>query len=144
MKVLFLIIISLCVIFLSCTEEAEIPENNFSKKDNFSTREGERLFLHYCSPCHGENGDGFGKFFGYGLEPQPPDFTTEKFIENRNDELLILAISEGSTAVGKSNLCPPWGNTFHQEEIEFLIDYIKILNKNENVEEKSEGVNNSD
>ncbi len=144
MKVLFLIIIFLCAIFLSCTEEAEIPENNISKKDDFSTREGERLFLHYCSPCHGENGDGFGKYFGYGLEPQPPDFTTKEFIENRNDETLFLSISDGSAALGKSNLCPPWGNTFHQEEIEFLIDYIKILNKNENVEEKSEEVNNSD
>ncbi len=129
MKVIFLIIISLCVIFLSCTEEAEIPENNFSKKDDFSTREGKRLFLHYCSPCHGGNGDGFGKYFGYGLEPQPPDFTTEEFIENRNDELLILAISRGSLAVGKSNLCPPWGNTFNKEEIKYLVDFIKKIKR---------------
>ncbi len=129
MKVLFLIIIFLCVIFLSCTEEAEIPENNFSKKDDFSTREGKRLFLHYCSPCHGENGDGFGKFFGYGLEPQPPDFTTEEFIENRNDELLFLAISGGSIAVGKSNLCPPWGYTFNKEEIKYLVDFIKKIKR---------------
>lgn len=133
MKVLFLIIISLCVLFLSCTEETEIPKNYISKKDDFSTREGKRLFLHYCSPCHGENGDGFGKYFGYGLVPQPPDFTTEEFIKNRNDELLILAISEGSIAVGKSNLCPPWGHTFLKEEINFIINYIKNLNKKINV-----------
>lgn len=134
MKVLILIIISLSIIFFGCSIEAEIPKNNINKKDDFSTREGKRLFLHYCSPCHGENGDGFGKYFGYGLEPQPPDFTTEEFIENRNDELLILAISEGSKAVGKSNLCPPWGNTFHKEEIDFIINYIKNLNEKVNVE----------
>lgn len=127
MKVLFLIIISLSIIFLSCSGETEIPKN-IIKKDAFSTREGKRLFLHYCLPCHGENGDGFGKYFGFGLEPQPPNFTTKEFKENRNDEQLFLAISGGSKAVGKSNLCPPWGNTFHKEEINIIINYIKNLN----------------
>ncbi len=133
MKVLFLIIISLSIIFLACSGETEIPKN-IIKKDAFSTREGKRLFLHYCSPCHGKNGDGFGKYFGYGLEPQPPDFTTKEFIEKRNNELLILAISGGSFALGKSNLCPPWGNTLYKEEINFIIHYIKYLNKKANVE----------
>ncbi|MCH7828002.1 MAG: cytochrome c [Bacteroidetes bacterium] len=135
MKVLFLIIISLFVIFFSCTEEIEIPKNNISIKNDFSIREGKRLFLYYCSPCHGENGNGSGKFFGYGLKPKPPDFTTEEFIKNRNDELLILAISGGSISVGKSNLCPPWGNTFHKEEIKFLVDFIKKIKR---VPKKSE------
>ncbi|MEE8341210.1 MAG: cytochrome c [Candidatus Neomarinimicrobiota bacterium] len=131
---IFLIITSLCILFFGCSVEDEIAKNNINNKDDFSTREGKRLFLHYCSPCHGENGDGFGKYFGYGLEPQPPDFTTKEFIENRNDEQLILAISEGSTAIGKSNLCPPWGNTFHTEEINFIINYIKKFNIEANIE----------
>lgn len=133
---IFLLIISLCVTFFSCTQETDIPNNNISKKEDFSTREGKRLFLHYCSPCHGENGDGFGKYFGYGLEPQPPDFTTKDFIENRNDEQLILAISEGSIAIGKSKLCPPWGYTFHIEEIKFIINYIKKFNEEVNIEKR--------
>jgi mono/diheme cytochrome c family protein len=127
MKIL-LIITSLCILFFGCSVETEIPKNNINNIDDFSTREGKRLFLHYCSPCHGENGDGFGKYFGYGLEPLPPDFTTKEFIEDRNDELLILSISGGSIAVGKSNLCPPWGNTFNKEEINIIINYIKNLN----------------
>ncbi|MEE8479334.1 MAG: cytochrome c [Candidatus Neomarinimicrobiota bacterium] len=136
MKALYLILISLSVIFFNCSVEAEIPKNNIIEKDDFATREGKRLFLHYCSPCHGENGDGFGKYFGYGLEPQPPDFTTKEFIENRNDEQLILAISGGSIAVGKSNLCPPWGNTFHIEEINIIINYIKNFNEMVNDENR--------
>ncbi len=44
MKVLFLIIISLCVIFLSCTEEAEIPENNISKKMTFQLGKAKDFF----------------------------------------------------------------------------------------------------
>lgn len=131
---IFLIVTSLCVLFFSCSVETEISKNNINNKDDFSTREGKRLFLHYCSPCHGENGDGFGKYFGYGLEPQPPDFTTKEFIENRNDEQLILTISEGSIAIGKSNLCPPWGYTFNIEEINFIINYIKKFNVKVNIE----------
>jgi len=129
-----ILIISLTVIFLGCAREAEIPNTNINIKDDFSSREGKRLFLHYCSPCHGENGEGFGKYFGYGLEPQPPDFTTEEFIDKRSNELLNIAISGGSKAVGKSNLCPPWGNTFHKEEINFIINYIKNFNEKVNHE----------
>ena len=132
------------VIITGCTREPENHSNFPYHKSDFSMREGRRLFIHYCSPCHGENGDGYGQYLAYGLEPQPADFTAIDFLQNRNDETLFLSISDGSAALGKSNLCPPWGNTFHQEEIEFLIYYIKILNKNDNVEEKSEGVNNSD
>jgi len=134
---IFLLIVSLCVMFFGCTVETEIPRNDINYQDDFSTREGKRLFLHYCSSCHGENGDGYGKYFGYGLEPQPPDFTVKEFIENRNDEQLILAISEGSIAIGKSNLCPPWRYTFNIEEINFIINYIKKFDNEFEIENSS-------
>ncbi len=40
--------------------------------------------------------------------------TTKEFIENRNDEQLILAISNGSIAIGNLMLCPPSGFTFYK------------------------------
>jgi mono/diheme cytochrome c family protein len=144
MRTFYFILILLIVIITGCTKEPENNSNFPKNKSDFSKREGRHLFIHYCSPCHGENGDGYGQYFAYGLEPQPADFTAADFLQSRNDKTLFLSISHGSAALGKSNLCPPWGNTFHQEEIAFLIDYIKILYKNENVEEKSEEVNNND
>jgi mono/diheme cytochrome c family protein len=97
--------------------------------ESFAVREGKRLFAHNCAPCHGENGDGSGKYFGYVLEPQPPDMTAPDFLRDRSDSLLAAAITGGSAALGRSNLCPPWGNTLHSMEIEYLIKFIKKTNE---------------
>jgi cytochrome c len=39
---------------------------------------GKKLYLHYCSQCHGENGDGEG-YAAPHLRPRPRNFTTGKF-----------------------------------------------------------------
>ncbi len=129
----FIIILLLSLNFAGCQERSESHENNHVRKENFSVREGKRLFIHYCSPCHGESGDGFGQYLAYGLEPKPPDFTSPDFLIKRSDTLLLLTISEGSISIGKSNLCPPWGKTFRKEEINFVADHVKYLNEKANV-----------
>ncbi len=100
-----------------------------SKKTRYSLKEGKRLFRHYCAVCHGQAGDGFGQYYGYSLQPKPTNFTDSNFVKTRSDELLMQSISKGAISIGKSNMCPPWGHTFHTEEIEFLIAYIKTLSK---------------
>ncbi len=129
--IILLLTINLC----SCGEKSENHEHVQVQKDDFSVREGRNLFLHYCAPCHGESGDGFGKYLAYGLEPKPPDFTTLDFLEERSDQLLFLTISEGTVSIGRSNLCPPWGKTFRDEEISLLVNYVKRLNEKANVSE---------
>ncbi len=119
------LMLALILAALNCSESHRPRSDKSPGTENFSVREGRRLYSHYCSPCHGESGDGFGKYFGYGQKTQPPDFTAPDFFQNRNDTLLILTISEGSIALGKSNLCPPWGNTIRREEIVFIVNYIK-------------------
>ncbi len=125
MKTPCLFILALALAALNCSESRHPRSAESSRTESFSVREGGRLYGRYCSPCHGESGDGFGKYFGYGQKTQPPDFTAPDFFQNRNDTLLILVISEGSIALGKSNLCPPWGNTIRREEIMFIVNYIK-------------------
>src|SRR5690349_12125065 len=39
---------------------------------------GKQLYLHYCSQCHGEKGDGEG-YAAAHLRPRPRNFTTGKF-----------------------------------------------------------------
>lgn len=133
----FIIIFLVSLFFVNCKEKSDSVANNQIEQENFSVREGRRLFIHYCSPCHGESGDGFGKYLAYGMEPKPPDFTLPDFLENRPDELLYLTVSEGSTGLGKSNLCPPWGKTFRKEEINLIVDYVKYLNEIANVNNNS-------
>ncbi len=143
MRILSLIIILvLALYFAACKERPESHENNQVPKEKFSVRDGKRLFIHYCSPCHGESGDGFGQYLAYGLEPKPPDFTSPDFLEKRSDEVLFLTISEGTISLGKSNLCPPWGKTFRQEEIYFVAEYVQYLNDKANV--KSNNTEHSD
>ena len=91
----------------------------------FALKEGKRLFLHYCAVCHGETGDGGGQY--YGLTPTPANFTDKAFMKSLSNERLFKAIMEGSASVGKSNMCPPWGKSFHPEELEFIVTYIRTL-----------------
>ena len=128
----FFIIFLLSIIFTGCKERSVNHMDNPAGIDNFSFREGQRLFIHYCSPCHGESGDGFGQYLAYGTDPEPPDFGSVDFLNRRSDTLLYLTISEGSISIGKSNLCPPWGKTFRKEEIIVMADYIKYLNAEAN------------
>jgi len=95
------------------------------KKVPFALKEGKRLFSHYCAVCHGETGDGSGQY--YGLTPAPANFTDKAFMKTLSNEKLFKAIMEGSASVGKSNMCPPWGKSFHSEELEFIVTYIRTL-----------------
>ena len=96
-----------------------------AQKLPYALKEGKRLFTHYCAVCHGETGDGSGQY--YGLTPTPANFTDKAFMKTLPDEKLFKAIIEGSASVGKSNMCPPWGKSFHSEEIEFIVAYLKTF-----------------
>jgi len=94
----------------------------------YAMKEGKRLFEHYCAVCHGETGDGSGQY--YGLTPMPANFTDKSFMKSLSNEKLFKAIMEGSASVGKSNMCPPWWKSFHPEELEFIVTYIRSLAAN--------------
>jgi mono/diheme cytochrome c family protein len=93
----------------------------------YELKEGKRLYNHYCGICHGESGDGAGQYYGFGLSPSPAKFNDKAFMKTLSDETMFKSISGGSVSVGKSNMCPPWGKTFHKEEIDAMITYIKTL-----------------
>lgn len=133
----FILILLLTLNFAGCKEKSENHEKDQVQKEDFSIRDSRRLYVHYCSPCHGVSGDGFGQYLAYGLEPSPPDFTAPGFFEERSDKILFLTISEGTVSIGKSNLCPPWGRTFRKEEISFLVGYVKHLNEIANADKNS-------
>lgn len=132
MKYMHIMIIAAILLLANCSNESGIQTETPRAKISFAVREGYRLFSHYCSPCHGENADGNGKYLGFDVKPTPPDITATDFLQNRSDSLLALVISKGSVALGKSNLCPAWGTIFHENDIEFLVVYIKNINERAN------------
>ncbi|MCF6157913.1 MAG: hypothetical protein E3K32_04930 [wastewater metagenome] len=90
-----------------------------------------KTFDYYCSPCHGKQGEGNGTFYTIDLKPKPRDLTDTEYMSKLTDDQLIQSISRGTAAVGKSNLCPPWGGTFSEKKIKELVQFIRGLSEQE-------------
>ncbi|MCH9033939.1 MAG: c-type cytochrome, partial [Planctomycetes bacterium] len=88
---------------------------------------GAELFTKSCVICHGENGDGGGKF-AYLMNPRPRDFqkgdfklaTTQNQIPSDTD--LIRTISNGMPG----SAMPPWGH-LPDADLEALAKYVRSL-----------------
>ncbi len=90
----------------------------------YAEGQGKHVFDHYCVTCHGDGGKGDGQNAS-NLNPPPPDFSASK---NLTDASYVRrVISEGSAAVGRSPLSPPWGRTLSAQEIEYLTRYVQRL-----------------
>ena len=85
---------------------------------------GRPVFDHYCVTCHGDAGKGDGQN-ATNLTPPPPDFTTSKTLADA--AYVRRIIMEGSAAVGRSPLSPPWGRTLTGQQIEYLALYCRAL-----------------
>ena len=85
-------------------------------------------FQKYCGACHGPTGHGDGRYYATSLAPKPADLTTQE-MSARDDKYLFSWISQGSAAMGKSNLCPPWGYTITEEQIRGIVAYVKKLSR---------------
>ncbi len=85
---------------------------------------GKTVFLQYCATCHGDSGKGDGQNAS-NLTPPPPDMTTSKNLAD--PEYLRRVIVEGSAALGRSPLSPPWGRTLSPQDIGYVTVYCQAL-----------------
>ena len=90
----------------------------------YAQGQGKHLFDHYCATCHGDEGKGDGQNAS-NLNPQVPDLTTSKSMAD--PAYVRRVIAEGSAAVGRSPLSPPWGRNLSPQEIEYLVLYCQRL-----------------
>ena len=104
---------------------------DFSPREQVFLLSPKKTFEYYCSPCHGTKGKGDGTFFTIDLKPKPRNFLDVEYMKKRTDDQLIKSITEGSKAVDKSNLCPPWGKTLSEKRIKELVAYIRGLSTHE-------------
>ena len=91
---------------------------------SYAEEQGKRLFDRYCATCHGDAGKGDGQNAS-NLNPPPPDLTTSKNIGEA--AYVRRVIAEGSAAVGRSPLSPPWGRTLSPQEIDYVARYCRAL-----------------
>lgn len=93
----------------------------------YAEGQGKRLFDQYCATCHGDGGKGDGQNAS-NLNPPVPDLTTSKNLAD--GAYLRRVIAEGSAAVGRSPLSPPWGRSLRPQEIEYVTLYCRALATN--------------
>jgi mono/diheme cytochrome c family protein len=90
----------------------------------YAEGQGKQLFDQYCATCHGDEGKGDGQNAS-NLNPPVPDLTTSKSVTD--PAYVRRVIAEGSAAVGRSPLSPPWGRNLSPLEIDYLVLYCQRL-----------------
>ena len=91
---------------------------------SYGEGQGKRLFAQYCATCHGDEGKGDGQNAS-NLTPAPPDLTSPK--SARDAAQLRHVITQGSAAIGRSPLSPPWGRNHSAQQIDYLVAYCQAL-----------------
>lgn len=91
-------------------------------KENVSaTIEGGKLYLKYCTSCHGSKGKGNG-IGSSGLQTKPADHTSNK-VQNQSDGAIFWKISEGRKPM------PPYKAALTELQIWQLVNFIRTLAK---------------
>lgn len=101
---------------------AEEREGNLTYVES----QGRRLFVRYCATCHGDEARGDGQNAS-NLNPAPPDMTAST--ASRDPALIRRVIAEGSAAVGRSPLSPPWGRSLSPQQIDYLVAYCQSIGR---------------
>ena len=84
---------------------------------------GKKKFLTYCSPCHGNFGDGDSRL--KGQFPNPPSLHSER-IRNFEDGRFYHVITNGK------NIMPSYAAQISREERWAIVNYIRVLQKAKN------------
>jgi caa(3)-type oxidase subunit IV len=80
-----------------------------------------------CAACHGATGSGDGAA-GVLLDPSPANFTDPTFWSTRDDARIKTVIRDGGVAVGASALMAPWGALYDEEQLDAMVEYVKLFN----------------
>jgi len=119
------VILLVWAVILAGCSSSNIDEPDAERSiHQFSVKEGKRLFLNLCLPCHGEKGKGDGIYWASAMDITPADLT--KFTPTESSRI-FKTIKYGSEAQSKSNLCPAWKNNISDEEIEYIVSYVETL-----------------
>jgi mono/diheme cytochrome c family protein len=87
---------------------------------------GHRVFLTRCATCHGPQGRGDGQN-AYNLEPPPPDFQESLAKLSLADRRRV--VENGTAALGRSPLCPPWGRSLGPDDVDALLAWLDVASR---------------
>jgi cytochrome c oxidase cbb3-type subunit 3 len=93
---------------------------------NYQQAQGKRVFNNSCVWCHADATPA-GPSNRSNLTPTPKLITDGEALNPLSDEDLQNIIALGGSAVGKSAMMPPWGQTLTKDEIRAVIAYIRVV-----------------
>jgi cytochrome c oxidase cbb3-type subunit 3 len=93
---------------------------------NYQEAQGKRIFYAQCVWCHADATPA-GPSNRSNLKPIPALMNDGAVLNAESDDYLQNIITLGGSAVSKSAMMPPYGQTLTQEEIRQLIAYTRAI-----------------
>ena len=93
---------------------------------NYQQAQGKRIFNNNCVWCHADATPA-GPSNRSNLSPTPPLFTDGATFNSLSDDFMRNTITLGGSAMGKSAIMPPWGQTLTQDDIRAVISYERAI-----------------
>jgi len=93
---------------------------------NYQQAQGKRVFYTQCVYCHADSTPA-GPSNRSNLKPVPALMNDGTVLNAESDEYLQNIITLGGSAVSKSAMMPPYGQTLTKEEILDLIAYTRAI-----------------
>lgn len=143
-RIALLLIIPAFIILSSCQRKPAVaPTNRFlnaydveqNPADpqhpiplNYQQAQGKRVFNNNCVWCHADATQA-GPSNRSNLSPTPPLFTDGETFNSLSDDFMRNTITLGGSAMGKSAIMPPWGQTLTQDEIRAVLTYVRAVSE---------------
>jgi len=93
---------------------------------NYQQAQGKRVFYSNCVWCHADATPA-GPSNRSNLTPNPPLFNDGTTLNDISDEFMQNIVTLGGSALGKSAMMPPWGQTLTQDEVRAVIAYARVI-----------------
>jgi cytochrome c oxidase cbb3-type subunit 3 len=93
---------------------------------NYQQTQGKRIFYAQCVWCHADSTPA-GPSNRSNLKPMPALMNDGAVLNSQSDEYLQNIITLGGSAMSKSAMMPPYGQTLTQEEIRDVIEYTRAI-----------------
>jgi len=108
--------------------EADWSDSQKTVPLGYQEGQGKRVFYQYCVWCHADASPA-GPSNRSNLTPVPPVLNDGSVLNGQSDEYLQNIIALGGSAMGKSPMMPPYGQTLKPEEIRAVIAFVRVISQ---------------